>query len=158
MARGLDELHLERNRRLAPALRVLLALDIPRQTKSVVFAVPRTAEGRTLFNLVRHVLELHDLAVAATIDLQRLQMASQLIVQLESWPPYLRQLERHGVALLLFPPLLNVLFDQTNAAHGRASAAAIRNCAARVHFMAQALCRWLQCASSAPPRLCSPSA
>jgi hypothetical protein len=69
-------------------LRVLLTLPIARQTKSVVFPVPRTAQGKVLFNLVRHVLEVpRDLEAAATTDLQRLQMAAQLLAVVRACPP-----------------------------------------------------------------------
>jgi hypothetical protein len=60
----------------------------------------------------------------------------------------LRLFERHGLAMLLFPPLLARLFDQTNRSYGRMSAASIRNCLARVHHVALALCRWLKFAGS----------
>jgi hypothetical protein len=80
VAKGLVDLSLA-NPRLAPPLRLLLAQPIPRQVKGVVFMVPATPQGKVLFNLVRHVLELRELATAATmtIDLQRLQLLSQLI-------------------------------------------------------------------------------
>ncbi len=65
--------------------------------------------------------------------------------KVEMWLPYRRLLERHGVALLLFPPLLSILVDHANKARGRVSASSQRNCAARVNHVALALCRWLKC-------------
>jgi hypothetical protein len=164
VVKGLGDLSLA-NPLLAQPLRLLLAQTIPRQAKSVVFMVPASPQGKVLFNLVRHVLDLRELVTAAamTIDLQRLQLVSQLIAvvrvistktasddreQMEAWPPYLRLFQCHGVAMLLFPPLLARLFEQTNRSYGRMSAASIRNCLARVHHVAMALCRWLKCAAS----------
>jgi hypothetical protein len=163
VTKGLDDLRLT-NPRLSPPLRALLSLPVPRKVKSVLFTVPTTEQGKVLFNLVRHALELRALDEAAVvIDLQRLQMASQLIamvcpvallapssLQIEPWPAHRRLLEQHGVALLLFPPLLARLFEQTNRSHGRASPASIRNCLARVHFVTTALCRWFKCARPTP--------
>jgi hypothetical protein len=157
VAKGLDDLTLT-NPRLTEPLRVLLALPIPRKVKSVIFSVPTTPQGQILLNLVRHVLELRELETGTTIDLQRLKWraidrhgllplsADRLTrVQIEPSPPHRRRLERFGVALLLFPPLLAQLFEQANRAHGRASAASIRNCLSRVHFVVAALCRWVKC-------------
>jgi len=129
--------------------------------KSVVLSVPSSAQGKVLLNLIRHLLELRDLNVATTIDLQRLQIVSQLIVvvrrdltsslpprltrRIELWRPYMCLFEQHGLAMLLFPPLLSKLFDQANKAHGRNSAASVRNCAARIHHVTTALCCWFKC-------------
>lgn len=71
------------------ALRVLLDRAIPRQVKSVVLSIPSTAQGKVLFNLIRHVLDIHDLSVATTIDLQRLQIGSQLIAVVRPSSPSL---------------------------------------------------------------------
>ncbi len=68
------------------------------------------------------------------------------------WLPYRRLIERHGVALFLFPPMLGKLVDQANKARGRVSASAQRNCAARVNHLALALCRWLKCERFVPVR------
>ena len=89
VAKGLADLSLA-NPRLAQPLRLLLSQPIPRQAKSVVFMVPVTPQGKLLFNLIRHVLELRELTTAATmtIDLQRLQLVSQLITIVR--PPVVR--------------------------------------------------------------------
>jgi hypothetical protein len=71
--------------------------------------------------------------------------------KVEVWLPYRRLLEKHGVALFLFPPLLSILVDHANKARGRVSASSQRNCAARVNHVAIALCRWLKCVSPLLP-------
>jgi len=60
------------------------------------------------------------------------------------WPSYRRLFDRHGIALFLFPPVLDALVEQSNKARGRVSASAKRNCAARVNHVVMALCRWLK--------------
>ena len=47
--------------------------------KSVVFSFPASTQGHFLLSLSRHALAIVDLDKAATIDLQRLQIASQLL-------------------------------------------------------------------------------
>ena len=86
VAKGLEALNLD-NPRVTQPLRALLSLAISRKVKGVVFSVPTTVQGKVLFNLVRHVLELpRSLEEAASIDLQRLQMASQLIAMVRPDP------------------------------------------------------------------------
>ena len=68
------------NTALSPALRLLLAQEVvPVSVRHVVMTVPESAAGKLLFNIVRHVLNLSRYDAAAAIDLQRLQMSSQLI-------------------------------------------------------------------------------
>ena len=70
---------------------------------------------------------------------------------MEKWGQCYRALQRHGVAVLLFPPLVSQLLAQVNKARGRQSASAQRNCAARFNHLATALFRWLKY-DSLPPR------
>jgi len=67
------------NAALSPVLRILLSQDVPASVRHVVMTVPQTAPGKLMFNVVRHVLSLIDYVSAAAIDLQRLQMSSQLL-------------------------------------------------------------------------------
>ena len=64
---------------LSPVFRLLLAHEVPVSVRHVVMTVPESAAGKLLFNVVRHVLNLSRYDAAAAIDLQRLQMCSQLI-------------------------------------------------------------------------------
>ena len=67
------------NAALSLVLRLLLAQEVPASVRHVVMTVPESAGGKLLFNVVRHVLNLSRYDAAAAIDLQRLQMCSQLI-------------------------------------------------------------------------------
>jgi len=67
------------NPALSPVLRLLLAQEVPGSVRHVVMTVPESTGGKLLFNVVRHVLNLNRYDAATTIDLQRLQMCSQLI-------------------------------------------------------------------------------
>lgn len=64
---------------LPPALRLVLGQSIPKVVHHVVISSPETTEGKLLFNLCRHVLELQQFDTAVKIDLERLQIGSQLI-------------------------------------------------------------------------------
>ena len=64
---------------LPPALRLILGQPIPKVVQHVVMSSPETTEGKLLFNLSRHVLELQHFDTAVKIDLERLQIGSQLI-------------------------------------------------------------------------------
>lgn len=86
-----DLLHLAlEDERMSPALRLILQQPIQRKVKGVIFSQPGTPQGQVLFNLVRHVLELRAMTGAATIDLQRLQMCSQInaVVRVSCRCPY----------------------------------------------------------------------
>jgi len=67
------------NAALSPVLRLLLAQEVPVSVRHVVMTVPESTAGKLLFNAVRHVLNLSRYDAAAVMDLQRLQMCSQLI-------------------------------------------------------------------------------
>ena len=62
-----------------PALRLVLGQSIPKVVQHVVMSSPETMEGNFLFNLCRRVLELQQSDTAVKIDLERLQIGSQLI-------------------------------------------------------------------------------
>ena len=64
---------------LPPALRLILGQSIPNVVQHVVMSSPETVEGKVLFNLCRHVLDLQQFDTAVKIDLERLQIGSQLI-------------------------------------------------------------------------------
>ena len=64
---------------LPPALRLVLGQSIPKVVHHVVMSSPETTEGKLLFNLCRHVLELQHFDTAVKIDLERLQIGSQVI-------------------------------------------------------------------------------
>lgn len=64
---------------LPPALGLILGQSIPKVLQHVVMSSPETTEGKLMFNLCRHVLELQQFDTAVKIDLERLQIGSQLI-------------------------------------------------------------------------------
>jgi len=54
---------------------------------------------------MRHALGVSDCATAEENDLRRLLLLSQCLAVVETSQEWRRALERHGLALLLFPPL-----------------------------------------------------
>jgi hypothetical protein len=76
--KGLVGLRLD-NEMLSTPLRLLLAQSIPSRVKSVRFSVPASAQGKVMFNLVRLVLDVRNFDSASVIDLQRLQINSQML-------------------------------------------------------------------------------
>jgi hypothetical protein len=64
---------------LSPVLRLLLAQVVPQSVCKVTMTVPQTAAGKFMFQVARHVLNVATYETASVIDLQRLQMTSQLI-------------------------------------------------------------------------------
>lgn len=60
-------------------MRVVFAQVIPRSVQHVVISSPETPEGKLLLSLCRHVLDLQNLEAAPKIDVERLQISSQLI-------------------------------------------------------------------------------
>lgn len=63
---------------------------------------------------------------------------------MEKWSQCYRALQQYGVAVFLFPPMINLLLAQVNKARNRQSASALRNTAARYFSVAIAMFRWLK--------------
>src|SRR5690348_14209890 len=113
MRKGLERLNTD-NETLSPVLRAVLLWPLPSTVQHVVMAKLASAPGKTLFNLVRHALGVVDWLNAERIELQRLQLDYQWLVAVEGHGPWLRALESHGVAALLFPEFTSTILRVVN--------------------------------------------
>jgi len=77
--KGISPLKIDSNEALSSVLRILVAQSVPQSVRKVSITVPQTEAGKLMLNVARHLLNLDDYDSATEIDLQRLQMCSQLI-------------------------------------------------------------------------------
>ncbi len=92
LGKGIGDMRID-NEALSPVLRILLAQTVPESVRHVGMTVPQTSAGKFMFHVARHVLDLANYETATIIDLQRLQMCSQLL----------------GLVRYQFPVLISIL-------------------------------------------------
>ncbi len=128
---------------LSASLRTILSATIPSSVQQVTFTVLSEPCTQVAFNAVRHALGVSKWTKAEKNDLRRLQLLSQCLVVVEASRDWRWALEQNGLALLLFPPIMDEILAFSNKVRGRMASASQRNALAHYYALALALCRWL---------------